>query len=494
MSDFTPHPQASLAWLYRNMSAFIRHFYEPHAVKPLEQAAEPSEDVNDLDRYQDILGQLPMLQVYAHILYFFPMSEQLPRNELISQLEAAIGKVRKEVPWMGARVINVGKEPGSSGLYSVAKAPQPKEPVVVRDLAGVVPSYRDFEGRRAPLSMIDPDLLTPVAAFPIRFEDSAEDPAHVVRLQASFIQGGVVLDFVIHHNMVDAGGHFGYIKLMAMAMRGEEFPPDLLREANRDRRHLFPLLSPVEPLLNHSHHKRRPITQAAPLVAPEPAQYHIFRFSPKSMNYLKRLASQADGFDPAVPYITTDDALSAFCWQRFAKVRASRFPPETVSRFARAIDGRPALGLSPNYMGDVIHNVASWMTFRELTESPLSAVASYLRKRLNETNTSHHIRSFATFIDQERDKSTITYAGEFNPDVDLGCSSIRARTDLFPEFGGLGKPTLIRRPPPSPFPGLVVFFPGNEGGDCDAMICLTHRDFEALMEDPVWVEAVEYIG
>lgn len=453
------------------------------------------EDFNDLSRYQDILGQLPMLQVYAHILYMFPLPKETSHRRLIDQLGDSITKVRQEVPWMGARVVNEGKSDGNSGLYRVIECPKPEQAIEVRDLRDKVAPYSELVAKKAPLSMIDPKLLTPVPGFPTRFEDSEEDPARVVRLQASLIEGGLILDFVIHHNMVDAGGHFGFVKLVAMAMRGEEFPIAILKEANRDRRCLFPLLTPDEPMLDHTHHRRPPLTEAAPLnYQHETSRYHIFRFSRDSMAALKSLSSRRSDMDSEVPFITTDDALSAFCWKRITIARSSHFEPDTRSRFSRAIDGRGPLGISPDYMGDVVHNVATWLSFQQLCILPLSAIASKLRKDLNRVNTSFHVRSFATFIAKEPDKSTITYAGEFNPMTDLGCSSIRGRKDLFPDFGELGRPQLVRRPPPAPFPGLTVMFPANGCGDCDAMICLTEKDFQALSADAEWTQYVEYIG
>lgn len=453
------------------------------------------EKYHDLDRYQDILGQLPMLQVYSHILYMFPMPKNGSREDIIRNLEKAIVQVREKVPWMGSRVVNVGKGPGNSGLYRVIACSRPEKPIDVKDASDAMPSYSAINERKAPVSMLDSKMLTPVPAFPERFEDSDENPAYVTRLQATFIEGGLILDFCIHHNIADAGGHFGFVRLMAMVMSGKEIPESLLAHANRDRRNLFPLLSPDEPMLDHSHHKRPPITENAPLVKPEPAKYHILRFTPAKLVKLKELASQPEGFDPKVPFITTDDALSAFCWQRLVKVRSHNFPPDTRSRFSRAIDGRKMVGIAPEYMGDVIHNVATFMTFKELVESPLSTVASLMRKRLNESSNAHHLRSFATFIAKEPDKSTITYGGHFNPATDVGCSSIRARADLFPDFGTLGKPDFIRRPPTTlPFPSLLIFFPGNTDGDCDASACLTDMDFEALNKDPLWTEFVEYIG
>lgn len=460
-------------------------------------------EYQDLDRYQDILGQLPMLQVYSHILYVFPALDDFAQQSLVTQLEAAITKVRDHVPWMGARVVNVGKGPGNSGTYRVIACSKPSKAIDVRDVRDAAPTYAEFESRKGALSMIDAKLLTPVSAFPARFEDSDADPAYTVRLQASYIKGGVILDFCMHHNMADAGGHFGFVKLIAMAMRGEDFPPDLLRDANLDRRGLVPLLGPEESMLDHSHHKRPPITEAAPVTGdggpqkPTPARHHIFRFSVATMDKLKELARpDAANGDGDVAFISTDDALCAFIWQRVAAARtkAQGIAPETSSRFARAIDGRGALGIPRNYMGDVIHNVTAFLTFGELLVRPLSSVAAHLRRRLNECNTSYHVRSFATFLAGEQDKSTITYGGDFNPKSDLGCSSIRARKDLFPAFGDLGKPILIRRPPPPPFQGLLVLFPANEENDCDAMLCVADTVFDALMADPEWAEAVEYIG
>lgn len=455
------------------------------------------DDYNDLDRYQDILGQLPMLQVYSHILYFFPTPQGISPETIITHLENAIATVRQKVPWMGAQVVNIGRGPRNSGLYRVVACPSPVDLVDVRNLDNQMPLYAEFSNKRAPMSMIDTTLLTPVPSFPTRFEGTDDNPAYVVRLQANFIEGGLVLDFVIHHNMADAGGHFGFVKMIAMAMRGDEFHDTLLKAANRDRRSLFPLLGPYEPRLDYSHYIRAPITETTPLVMEkDSSRYHIFRFTDEKLRRLKAASSDPRDMDPDVPFITTDDALSAFCWKRVtaARVKSGQFAPDTRSRFSRAIDGRAVLNISPDYMGDVIHNIASWLTFQELMDWSLSKIASHLRKRLNEVNTGFHVRSFATFIASEPDKSKITYGGEFNPDTDFGCSSIRGRKDLFPDFGILGRPEFIRRPPPAPFPSLVVFFPGNQQGDCDAMICLTDRDFGALSDDVAWKEFVDYIG
>ncbi|KAL4909263.1 hypothetical protein BDW74DRAFT_174467 [Aspergillus multicolor] len=416
----------------------------------------------DLNRYQDILDQLPMLQ------------------EVIEAFSAAITKVRQKVPWMGARVVNIGKRSGNSGLARVIAWPAPNPPIVVKDLQDQVPSFSAFVACKAPLSMIDSDLFTPVPGFPQPFHDSDKNPAHTILVQVNFVKGGVV-NFSIHHHMADAGGHFGLVQMIAMVMRGEEIPVDLLKDVNADRRTLFPLLGKTSPCS----------TTAAT---------HIFHFTADKLKQLKALASQKEGFDPAVPYITTDDALCALCWQRLLAVRQQLHPdsmtPSTISCCARSADGRRILGISPNYMGDVIHNIGTEISIAGITDSPLSSVACRLRTRVNESNNdTYHIRSFATLIANEPDKSTITYGGDFNPTVDFATSSIVARSaSLFPDFGRtLGKPLFVRRPSTTPFPGVGVFLPTEDGG-IDVFFGLVQDEFEVLRKDEAWNRFAEYIG
>jgi hypothetical protein len=444
----------------------------------------------DLDRYQDDLGQLPMLQAYSHILYFFPAPTTTSREQIIHDVEAAVTKVRQAVLWMGAKIICIGKGSGSSGVYRAVACAPPVPAIDVKDVPDALPDYSVVRSRKAPLTVIDTKLLTPVPGYPERFDvDSEENPAHVVRVQLSFTSGGVVLDFAIAHNMADAGGHFGLVKMVAMAMRGEAFPAPLLAAANFDRRGVIPLLGLDEPKLDHSHHRRSPgVAQGRT----DPSSYHVFRFTIAAMAALKDLAGS--GLDPDVPFISTDDAVCAFAWQRLVTARKGRFPPETRSRFTRQIDGRRLVRLPAAYMGDVIHTVSTWLVFEKLLSKPLSYVALHLRRRLNETNTLHHLRSFATFIAREPDKANITYAGQFEPSVDVGCSSIRGLEGVFPEFGCLAKPEFIRRPPSVPFPSTVVLFPGTVEGDCDAVLGLTDAEFEILMKDPEWVKYTEHIG
>ena len=132
-------------------------------------------------------------------------------------------------------------------------------------------------------------------------------------------------------------------------------------------------------------------------------------------------------------------------------------------------------------MGDLVHSVTRWFSFRDLAEEPLFIIESHMRKRLNETNKPYDVRSFVIFIVREPDKSTIGYGGQFNPDTDVESSSV-LRVDLFPLFGKLGRPDFIRRPEfrGIPLASLLYSFPQNPDWDCDSLTCLTDADLKAL--------------
>ncbi|XRM46542.1 hypothetical protein ABZX51_009573 [Aspergillus tubingensis] len=151
--------------------------------------------------------------------------------------------------------------------------------------------------------------------------------------------------------MTDAGGLFGFARLVSVAMWGEQFSDSLLEQVNRDRHSLIPLSSPGEPILDHSHHTRLPITDAQPVVRPDQPSGIFLRFTAANMAELKVVASQSMTPDPYVPYSTTDDA--------------------------------------------------------ELVDLPLGEAARHMRRELNRANTAYHVWSFATFITQKPDESTI---------------------------------------------------------------------------------------
>jgi hypothetical protein len=324
----------------------------------------------------------------------------------------------------------------------------------------------------------------------------------VIALQANFVRGGLLLDFAAQHNFIDMSGIEQCYSLLATALRGEPFPSDAIAQGNMDRRNLVPLLEADEPVLDHGQFVRpgRDNMPPPPAEPDSPFSWRYFRFSPAKLAALKVMATPPTtetetGASSAPPYVSTNDALTAFCWQRVIAARlARRQTPEAVAKFCRAVDARRAMGVPAGYMGDLVTIATTTLGFRELAEAPLADIACRLRRDLTAVNNRDYVRSFATWIQRTADKTTIAYGGRFNPDTDIGSSSWAHVKLAKVAFGPLGRPSLIRRPDFVPLRSDIYFMPQTENGDIDALLCFNQADFDGLMADEMWTAFADYIG
>ncbi|RAL15842.1 putative trichothecene 3-O-acetyltransferase [Aspergillus homomorphus CBS 101889] len=465
----------------------------------------------DLSKFQDHIGQLAGLKTYTHLLLSFPIADRQSRRAAIEALYAATEVLISELPWLAAEVVHEGQAPGHSGTFRLRSCPEysrPENLVIVRDASDICASYEEIVAARGPCSMLPVSALGPVVSFPERYEDSRIEPARAFMMQANFIRGGLLLDLAGQHNFMDGGGLFQCSRLLAKALRGERFSPAELKQGNRDRRRLIPLLGADEPLLDHAHLLRRRCPPSAPLnkSSRPPATWHFFQVPARQMASIKhRAASELASFlstspgplpKDAIRYISTNDALCAFLWKRLstARRRISPLPPHRLTKFSRAVDARRAMAIPKEYMGQMGFNASTRLSYAVLDALSLGQTAALLRAQVAGANTEYAVRSWATFIAQEPDKSRIMFGGEFDPETDVGVSSL-AHVELYSEgFGGLGRPSLVRRPTSRPFEGCVYFWSRTEGGDLGVMACLNERDLGALRADEEWGEKVEYIG
>ncbi|KAE8148523.1 transferase family-domain-containing protein [Aspergillus avenaceus] len=454
----------------------------------------------DLSKFQDDIGQLTRLKTYTHLLVCFPLSDSTPKGVIIDALHEAAGKVVSAFPWLAAKVVHEGQAPGNSGVFRLGHCSEfapPNSIVVVKSCSDVSPSYDEIYAARGPCSMFNGQALGPVIAFPESYEESDTRPARVFVIQANFIKGGLLLDAAAHHNFIDGGGLFQCVQLFAKALRGEPFSDLELEQGNRDRRTLIPLLDPHEPLLDHSH-LRCPPASATPSSRPAraPAAWHFWRVPSASVARIKDQANLDLRVEASkTPFVSTNDALSAFLWKRVADVRLRRRGnPDELTKLSRAMDVRRAMGIPPEYMGQMGYNATTRVSFGELTELSLGSTAAVLRNKVKEVNTPYSVRSWATFIAREQDKSTIMFGGTFNPDTDVGVSSL-AHVELYSRsFGPLGNPGLVRRPNFRPLEGCVYFWSRTKEGDIDVLTCLNEADIEGLKMDKEWRVNTEYIG
>ena len=208
------------------------------------------EEMSDsLSQFQDVLGQMTFLKVYTQLCIGFPIAHST--EDVVAAIQKGAAKLTETFPWLAGQVINEGSGPGNSGLFKIipyAKH-QKSPPVIVKRLPNL--DYQDIIEKKAPMSMLDGDILAPRKGIPASYGEN-EEPAEVFSIQANFIKGGLILTFAGQHNVMDMNGQGHLISLFAKAMRGELFSETEIKEGNRDRRNIISLLKDDEPLLDHS--------------------------------------------------------------------------------------------------------------------------------------------------------------------------------------------------------------------------------------------------
>ncbi|KAI1645172.1 transferase family-domain-containing protein [Daldinia loculata] len=456
-------------------------------------------------RFQDVIGQFPQLKTYSHALAIFPLNPGVSQDSVVAALKDAISQIISKIPWLGEQVVHEGQGLGNSGIIRTRPLPSGisgGDILYVRDCTNLCPSYEDIIQRGGPLSSLDGNILCPFPGFPMGYDVEKMGFAPVVAVQASFIKGGVILNISNQHNMVDTSGVFVFNSLLAIAMQGKDIPQAYVDQANIDRTKVIPLLDPGQPIRDHSYLLKSAFTPtpAPPLKLPaSPLKWACFRVFQKAMPKIKAAASIKDEFDSSVTYISSNDALCALYWKRLAAVRVANgsVAPSSVSKFARAIDVRAAVGCPPGYMGQMIHHAITRFSYRDLAspELTLSTIASRLRAELNQSANEWAVRSYATFVAGVADKGELVYGGGLNPALDVGSSSVSQLVTGLVDFGVLGKPTLMRRPNLAPFGGVMyVLPPEDESQYLPVIVCLSERDLEGLRQDKEWGAATQYVG
>ncbi|KAL4745581.1 hypothetical protein BDW72DRAFT_211210 [Aspergillus terricola var. indicus] len=433
------------------------------------------------EEYGDVVSQFPFLNGYTNLLFGFQIAQSTPRPAIVPAIREALTNLTALIPWLGGQVVHVpGQDPGSSGILQVAPWPadEPQEIVRAQECDDQFPPMPQLLRAGVPIHLLDADILTPWPSLPR--PHGLSGPVPVVFFQTNFIRGGVIINLSAHHTLIDGTGIVGIARHLAVMLNGGEIPPDELVQANRD---------------DHSHLRRRP--GWTPALPATPPVWCYFRLP---LSALARLMAAATA-GPSAQGLSENDVICALFWQRVTVVRLARgeFTPGTMTRFSRAIDGRNVVGVPFTYMGHLVYYALTRLTMGEAAGQALGRVAQALRRELAVANTAWAVRSYATFLARESDRSALLYGGEHNPNTDLGSTpSIASIADardgstVPTSWGKLGSLQFIRRPRTTPLPGSLTIQPAERRA-VPLLVCLPQADLEGLKKDVVWKQYTQRI-
>ena len=460
---------------------------------------EKARRAKDLSEYQDIFSPLLMPKLYTPICLCFPLQDASSQSQIVDNLTKGLERLCINFPWLAGQVISESTTEGNTGLSKIIPLDKISR-LIVQDLTDddAMPSMDALRKAKFPFSMLDGAVLTPLTGPPT---GSEEDQATVFFLQANFINGGLLLNFAGEHSAMDGQGLGQVIRLFSKACHGESFTDEELLQGNRARDNVIPLLNQTTyqpgPELDHLLVKFSAAPPPASSNLPPKCTWAYFHFPSSSLSKLKSIAASSSSIsgNSTVPYTTTNDSLSAFIWQSTSRIRSSRLPPDTTSTFARAVDVRPCLSISPCYLGNMSNHTYNTLPLSSVPSPLLSSVASSLRLALNPSDLSHAIRSLATYISTTSDMSSVSYGADLDLSTDIFFSSWAKLPCYNLNFNlGLGFPESVRRPRFGVVEGLMYLMPMDRSGGIDAAICLRDEDLEGLRSDWEFGEYAEWIG
>lgn len=447
-----------------------------------------------------ILDQRPNLSTYSVVLLGFPVRDY-QIDHVKYHLHRAADQLGTAFPWLRGRVqrtFNHQDETPSSGTYYLDLHTK-HDILKVQDINPDGRSYAKIVLNGAPMHMLPAQSLTDQRGFPEHIDPSKEH-APAFKIKANFVLGGLLLCFATNHNVSDMTGQAQLIRLFALAMRAIPFTPAQVEIGNIDRILAIPKLRSREARMEFPIFKRekRPRDSVQDLCSEvtSDAIWKTVRFPAESLSWLKVAANRAaeDAVeDPSVDvasggWASTNDALSAFLWQRICKARMTSTGSHQETRMVRILDCRQRVNppIPREYIGNFVFATVATSPVRCVQDSrQFATIAKDLRRVIHSVN-DYTIRAFVSRIDEDSDKSAYDFDASLRGKCDLTISSWAEMGLNSIDFGFLGMPDFARRPLMAPSESCVYLVDKTKHGDIDAAMCLSKDDWVTLAKDDIW--------
>ncbi|KAI9668411.1 MAG: hypothetical protein M1831_001165 [Alyxoria varia] len=326
-----------------------------------------------------------------------------------------------------------------------------------------------------------------------------------IRLQSSFLEGGMILSTAHHHSVSDGTGVREFLCSWARHTKalscGSPLPIDPLpsEAVNRKRlSHGSVVGTPEE--LQSIFGVGMPGTKLNCVVQrPGPRERSsilgtLWRVSPLQLKSLKLAASSSD---PNAPWISTKDALSALLWCRVMRARQAQGDETSKSsiKFAYNFRSRLSPPLHPSYVGNAAAVLAASSSIGDLTNTDGSWLR-YAAVQMREAARRFRADALDSFIGYAESLPKITDIKAYpcgEPGTELWISDQTAKASFDLDWGDeLGPIQGVRRPG-SHFDGLCALLSQSPMDGLDFVMQLDTETTNYLSSDSELTKYAELI-
>lgn len=464
-----------------------------------------------------------MARAYIRVCLAFRLPHPDASHDALAGLGGFLQDVVKAAPFLAGYVDPAPNADGSIGRVEIRFCEEDVRafPAIQtrRFTAEEMPwTYDELNEARLPPSTIRPDLIS---ALP---ENTDDDRAPVLRVQANLLEGGLIVSIYLHHCVTDGSG-LGLLVSGAIITDAPEFghTNGVHDPAGVDGGKLsqttdvndLAAIAAHESLVrsrlscaegyDHERQLRHHMTthgNGSLKPASQPGRGCVFAIPHTKLEFLKEVLESFLPRDTndVKPFITNHDVLQALLWRCSTRARKPSLAPEVaVSTLLIPVNIRSRMEppLPSSYFGSAVDFASVRLPVHELCSiSPASVAMTALaiRHAVNEVQDSYV-------------RSAIALSNTRDIDVrDLLASNLNRTTgaDMYitswlnlplyekGDLGmGLGPPDWVRKPW-SRDPGACIILPQDHRKDViEVVVQLAVADMERLLKDDVFMHFIE---
>ncbi|RGP69108.1 trichothecene 3-o-acetyltransferase [Fusarium longipes] len=305
----------------------------PSEIVVIDQPAHVSTKTVATEQVTEVLDLAPPLlptekigpMGWVRLLLHFELPENYDADELTSIFKKSYTAFKDRVPIAGCESIPTPTYLEDGVLQLRHYGNEIEHDFKVKDLRnGDFPSFEELKRQGFPTAVLDPEIVCQRGQGG-EWPAAGVDRLNTTMLQLNFINGGLLLNMLFLHTVVDGACMYKFTELLAEEVRkaqGLSIPePAEVPMADREKITKSSGAKPGNPE-DHPEYVEIPFTPTGPpekLAAPI-THGNVFYFSPEKCQALKELASPANAKlfksnEDNAPFISTNDAITALVWR-----------------------------------------------------------------------------------------------------------------------------------------------------------------------------------